>query len=74
MKIGILQTGRSPETLQKNFGDYNDLFMRLFKGQGFEFTTYAVIDSIFPKNPTEMDAWLITGSMVLMKNSLGFLH
>ena len=21
MKIGILQTGRSPETLQKNFGD-----------------------------------------------------
>ena len=29
MKIGILQTGRSPETLQKNFGDYNDLFMDL---------------------------------------------
>ena len=62
MKIGILQTGRSPETLQKNFGDYNDLFMKLFKQQDFEFTTYAVIDSIFPKNPTEMDAWLITGS------------
>ena len=51
MKIGILQTGRSPETLQKNFGDYNDLFMKLFKQQDFEFTTYAVIDSIFPKNP-----------------------
>ena len=62
MKIGILQTGRSPETLQKNFGDYNDLFMKLFKQQDFEFTTYAVIDSIFPKTPTEMDAWLITGS------------
>ena len=52
MKIGILQTGRSPETLQKNFGDYNDLFMKLFKQQDFEFTTYAVIDSIFPKTPT----------------------
>lgn len=37
MKIGILQTGRTPEEMRAKHGDYNGLFKRLLAGRGFEF-------------------------------------
>ncbi|MDX8464634.1 type 1 glutamine amidotransferase [Mesorhizobium sp. VK23B] len=62
MKIGILQTGRSPEELRCTHGDYDDMFKRLLGGRGFDFVTYPVLDGIFPLNIQEADGWLVTGS------------
>lgn len=62
MKIGILQTGRAPDDLLGKLGDYNTLFERLLDGNGFEFTTFAVVDMVFPQAVSDCDGWLITGS------------
>ena len=62
MKIGILQTGHSPEDLYEPFGDYDGMFRDMLDGKGFEFQTWAVVDGIFPDSPEDADGWLITGS------------
>lgn len=62
MKIGILQTGRSPDSLSETHGDYDDFFKRFLDGRGFEFETYLALDGELPNAPTEADGWLITGS------------
>ncbi len=62
MKIGILQTGRSPEEMRERHGDYDDLFRRLLAGQGFEFQTWAVLDGELPASVRDADGWLVTGS------------
>ncbi len=62
MKIGILQTGHSPEGLVGDFGDYGEMFVHLLGGQDFEFEIFSVVDGILPKNVIEADGWLITGS------------
>ncbi len=60
--IGILQTGRSPETLRDRHGDYDGMFRRLLDGRGFHFVTYPVLDDVFPAHVHEAQGWLITGS------------
>lgn len=62
MKIGILQTGRSPEQIAEKHGDYDQFFVRLLDGKGFTFDTYPVLDGVFPEGPEAADGWLITGS------------
>lgn len=62
MKIGILQTGRSPEELRAEHGDYDAMFRTLLAGRGFDFETFAVLDGIFPASINDADGWLITGS------------
>ncbi len=62
MKIGILQTGRSPEELRNKHGDYDDMFCQFLGGRGFEFVTYPVLDGLNPKSVRDADGWLITGS------------
>ena len=62
MKIGILQTGRSPEEMRARHGDYDDLFKRMLAGRGFEFETYPVLDGVFPKDVHAAGGWLVTGS------------
>lgn len=62
MKIGILQTGRTPEEMRAEHGDYDDLFKRMLDGRGFEFDTYAVLDGVLPASVHDADGWLITGS------------
>lgn len=62
MKIGILQTGSAPEEMQPKHGDYDQLFINLLSGRGFEFITYPVLNNIFPENVEDADGWLITGS------------
>lgn len=62
MKIGILQTGRSPDELRARHGDYDDLFKRLLAGRGFEFVTFKVLDGELPNTVNDADGWLITGS------------
>ena len=62
MKIGILQTGRTPDELREQHGDYDAMFRRLLAGQGFEFDTYPVLDGVLPTDVHAADGWLITGS------------
>lgn len=60
MRIGILETGRPPEGLARH-GSYPLMFERLL-GPGFAYTSYAVVDGVFPERVDEMDGWLVTGS------------
>lgn len=62
MKIGILQTGHSPDELKDDLGDYGDMFVALLRDQGFEFEIFSVVDNQFPASVEEADGWLITGS------------
>lgn len=62
MKIGILQTGRTPDEMQAEHGDYDDLFKRFLGGRGFDFVTYLALEGILPETVDECDGWLITGS------------
>ena len=62
MKIGILQTGHSPDEVRGDLGDYSDMFARLLGGHGFDFVTFNVVDGEFPAGPEDADGWLITGS------------
>lgn len=61
MKIGILQTGYTPEALKAR-GDYPDMFESMLAGHGFTFRTYRVVDMDFPDSVRDCDGWVITGS------------
>lgn len=62
MKIGILKTGRTPDELIDEHGDYDAFFKRLLAGRGFEFITYDVLSGVLPASSDEAEGWLITGS------------
>lgn len=62
MKIGILQTGHSPDGMIETQGDYGEMFCRLLSGHGFAFEIFSVVDGSFPAGPQDADGWLITGS------------
>jgi GMP synthase-like glutamine amidotransferase len=62
MKIGILQTGHSPEGLIAEYGDYGQMFTHLLNGQGLSFEIFSVVDGEFPPSIHVADGWLITGS------------
>ena len=62
MKIGILQTGHSPEGLIADFGDYGEMFTHLLGGFDFTFKIYSVVDGEFPASIHDADGWLVTGS------------
>ena len=62
MKIGILQTGHSPEGLIAEFGDYGEMFVNLLKGRGFSFDIHSVVDGELPPSIHAAEGWLITGS------------
>ena len=62
MKIGILQTGRTPDEMRSKHGDYDDLFKRMLAGRGFIFETYPALDGVLPNNVNDAEGWLITGS------------
>ena len=53
MKIGILQTGKSHESLLNKFGDYPDLFKSFLSSEDFAFETYPVLEMVFPKSPDD---------------------
>jgi len=62
MKIGILQTGHAPDEVLGSLGDYDDMFVRLLRGHGFEFVTYNVVDMEFPPDADACAGWIVTGS------------
>ncbi|MFT6089174.1 type 1 glutamine amidotransferase [Sulfitobacter sp.] len=62
MKIGILQTGHSPDNMKDQLGDYGEMFTKLLGGHDFDFQIWSVVDGEFPASAVDADAWLITGS------------
>ncbi len=62
MKIGILQTGITPEQVSAKHGEYPDMFERFLADRGFEFVNYSVVNAVFPTSIKDADGWLITGS------------
>ncbi len=62
MKIGILQTGTTPEAMRAHFGEYGDLFVNLLADQGLTFQIWDVEQMVFPSGPHDAEGWLITGS------------
>ena len=62
MKIGILQTGHSPDDFREQLGDYGEMFTKLLGGHDFDFQIWSVVDGEFPASAVDADAWLITGS------------
>lgn len=62
MRIGILITGPSPETLEPEYGTYADMFERFLGGRGLTFDRWAVHEGEMPPAPEACDGWLVTGS------------
>ena len=62
MKIGILQTGHSPDNMKDQLGDYGEMFTKLLGEHGFDFKIWSVVDGDFPALAVDADGWLITGS------------
>ncbi len=60
MRIGILETGRPPEELDRH-GSYPEMFERLL-GPDFAYRAFPVVDGVFPERVDEMNGWLVTGS------------
>ena len=60
MKLGILETGRPPGDLARQFGDYPAMISRLLGG-GFEIERFDVQAEAFPGRDS-CDAYVITGS------------
>ncbi len=73
MKIGILQTGHSPQDLIGDLGNYGQLFVHLLDGQGFTFEIFDVLNMQFPAGPADCDGWLITGSRHGVYEDLPFI-
>lgn len=62
MKIGILETGRLPEKLTNEFGDYPKMFEAWLSPLNAEFESFPALDGVLPDSPLACDLWLITGS------------
>ena len=64
MKIGILQTGKTPVELLGDYGSYAEMFMRLIQTEkkDFVFEVFEVCDNEFPESHYDCDGWFITGS------------
>ncbi len=74
MKIGILQTGHSPEGLVAEFGSYANMFADRLDGFGFSFERHVVVDDAFPQSAHDADGWLITGSKFGAYEDLPWIH
>ena len=61
MKLAILETGRPPGGLDRQFGDYPAMFERML-GPGFEIEVFDIAAGQLPSNPVAHDGYLITGS------------
>ena len=64
MKIGILETGKTSSPLFEKHGHFGPMFTDLLQPAAPDatFRIYAIVESELPEDPTECDAWLITGS------------
>jgi GMP synthase-like glutamine amidotransferase len=61
MTIGILETGRPPETLRAQWGSYGDM-IRTMLGRERTYRSYDVQTGELPADPAECLVYVITGS------------
>ena len=61
MRIAILETGRPPSALAERFGDYPSMMARMLGG-GFNIDRFDVAAGEFPADPSDYEAYLVTGS------------
>lgn len=61
MKLAILETGRPPGDLVRRFGAYPAMMTRMLGGE-FEIDTFDVAAGEFPADPSDYEAYLVTGS------------
>jgi len=73
MHIGILQAGHAPDPVAKTHGDYTDFFQSLLRDHDLSFSTWDVVDMVFPDSPEDADGWLITGSRHGAYEDLAFI-
>jgi GMP synthase-like glutamine amidotransferase len=62
LRIGVLETGRPPEDLAPEFGDYPSMVADWLSPLAAETTRYASLDGNLPTDPAECDLWVVTGS------------
>lgn len=64
MHLGVLQTGRIPETMIDRYDEYPEQFAEIYQAADpdVRVSGFAIVDSQFPETPTACDAWLVTGS------------
>lgn len=60
-RIGIIETGYPPKSLQPRFGTYHQMFERLL-GEGFDYTVFEVQKGHWPERPEDYDGFVVTGS------------
>lgn len=73
MKVGILETGKPPAALEPAFGDYAAMFRNLL-GPGFDYVAYQVETGELPADPTECEAYVVTGSPAGVYDDLPWLE
>ena len=61
MRLALLETGRPPAKLVEQFGDYPAMFEHML-GPGFNIDRFDVAADELPDDPSDYDAYLITGS------------
>ena len=61
MRIAILETGRPPSALAERFGDYPSMMARMLGG-GFNIDRFDVAAGELPADPSDYEAYLVTGS------------
>jgi len=64
LKLGILDCDTLHEDLRKEYVSYSHMFQTLFMqvAPSVSFTSYPVIEGIYPESPDECDGYIITGS------------
>jgi GMP synthase-like glutamine amidotransferase len=60
-RIGILETGYPPKSLQPRFGTYASMFQDLL-GPDFDYTVFEVQKGRWPERPEDFDGYVVTGS------------
>ena len=60
--IGVLETGRPPEELISDHGDYPAMVTAWIGADQAEYKVFAALDGVLPDAPQAADLWVITGS------------
>ena len=61
MKLGVLKTGRPPQSCIPAFGTYSDMFAGLLGRDAYDWRTFDVEAGELPDSPTDCDGYIITG-------------
>ncbi|KEA63162.1 glutamine amidotransferase class-I [Marinobacterium lacunae] len=74
MKIGILATGITPDTLIGQYGSYADMFVQLMGPEAHSYSIFDVRDGEFPASADQCEGWIITGSRCGVYDNLPWMQ